>query len=562
MATNNSVDVGLAGQTGTGSFVGSIAPTLSSLTVTGNTSGNSFTSAYATTATAAATTTLLVGSTQQQYFTGSTTQTVLLPVTSTLALGQSYYIVNNSSGVVTVESSGANSIKAMAANSTLLVTVISTSGTTAASWNYVYSLKSPASGIANDGLNAAGQFVISDSTTGAISTTSNIWDATNNSIYLAGSGVYGTGTYKVGIGDGTTGNGDNSNSVAIGRGITIQGVGCTVIGSFSSAINTRGIAIGYSATSSGIDSVGIAVNSTAQGDNSIAIGNSSTALGIYGIAIGYSANAGAANGIAIGKNATAVHAGSCVIVDSSGTNNTDSVANLWTSTFTAGYDFYAGTILALKISSAGNAIFGQNIELVSGKSIADTSGNPYFQFYTSVSAVNYIDVNNAQTGNSPTLTAAGSDTNIALTLIGQGTGGVNTQGTRTNNNAPTGYVGEFISSSIVAGSAVSLSTGVANNITSISLTAGDWDVEGNVFFTVGGTCTICYAWSSLTSATTPDASLVNGKIVTSGIQNFGTQVPFLRVCIATTTTVYLSAISTFSTSIVTVCGNIYARRVR
>lgn len=108
-----------------------------------NLSANNHLEGYATTATAAATTTLLVGSAYQQYFTGSTTQTVLLPVTSTLVLGQSFYIVNNSSGVVTVQSSGANAIQAMAANSSLLVTCILTSGTTAASWNAEYTLQTP-----------------------------------------------------------------------------------------------------------------------------------------------------------------------------------------------------------------------------------------------------------------------------------------------------------------------------------------------------------------------------------------------------------------------------------
>jgi hypothetical protein len=101
-------------------------------------SANNFISGYNTTVTAAGTTTLTVGSTFQQFFTGTTTQTVLLPVTSTLVDGQSFFIVNNSTGVVTVESSGANTIQAMAAGTTLIVTCISTSGTTAASWSASY----------------------------------------------------------------------------------------------------------------------------------------------------------------------------------------------------------------------------------------------------------------------------------------------------------------------------------------------------------------------------------------------------------------------------------------
>ena len=91
---------------------------------------------YATTATAAGTTTLTVTSANQQFFTGTTTQTVVLPVTSTLALGMSYLIVNNSTGIVTVQSSGANTITTVTAGTSASFTCILTSGTTAASWDY------------------------------------------------------------------------------------------------------------------------------------------------------------------------------------------------------------------------------------------------------------------------------------------------------------------------------------------------------------------------------------------------------------------------------------------
>jgi hypothetical protein len=93
---------------------------------------------YTTTATAAGTTTLTSASTNQQFFTGSTTQTVVLPVTSTLALGLSYLIVNNSTGVVTVQSSGANTITLIPANASVRCTCILITGTTAASWSFAF----------------------------------------------------------------------------------------------------------------------------------------------------------------------------------------------------------------------------------------------------------------------------------------------------------------------------------------------------------------------------------------------------------------------------------------
>jgi hypothetical protein len=93
------------------------------------------TQGYTTTATAAATTTLTVSSTQLQFFTGSTTQTVVLPVASTLTAGQRFEIHNNSSGSITVNSSGANLVATVLSNTTTVFTCILTSGTDAASWD-------------------------------------------------------------------------------------------------------------------------------------------------------------------------------------------------------------------------------------------------------------------------------------------------------------------------------------------------------------------------------------------------------------------------------------------
>ena len=120
--------------------LGTATPTASTIPLwdaNKNLSANNFLEAYTTTATAAGTTALTVASSYFQFFTGTTTQVVTLPVTSTLVLGQSFTIVNNSTGVVTVESSGGNTIVAMAAGTSLIVTCILTSGTTSASWNVI-----------------------------------------------------------------------------------------------------------------------------------------------------------------------------------------------------------------------------------------------------------------------------------------------------------------------------------------------------------------------------------------------------------------------------------------
>ena len=169
--------------------------------------------------------------------------------------------------------------------------------------------------------------------------------------------------------------------------------------------------------------------------------------------------------------------------------------------------------------------------------------------------------NNA-TGLPPVINARGTDTNIDLNIGGKGTGAVNILGAGTNSSASAGYVGEFVSSVIAVASAVSLTTATSKNITSISLTAGDWDVWGNVGFTFSVSGTGAYCWVSSTSVTVPDLSLFNGLSVTMVSVN-GINTPTLRFSLSsTTTTIYLSCQASFASGTGKACGGIYARRVR
>lgn len=124
--------------TGTGVATAATASTLALRDANGNMSAAAFLEGYTTTATAAGTTTLTVSSNYLQFLTGSTTQTVTLPVASTLVLGQQWLIVNSSTGAVTVQSSGSNSIVVVAAGTSAMLTCILTSGTGTGSWQATY----------------------------------------------------------------------------------------------------------------------------------------------------------------------------------------------------------------------------------------------------------------------------------------------------------------------------------------------------------------------------------------------------------------------------------------
>ena len=76
-------------------------------------------------------------------------------------------------------------------------------------------------------------------------------------------------------------------------------------------------------------------------------------------------------------------------------------------------------------------------------------------------------------------------------------------GTTTNDSAAAGHVGEYIQSVIVSGSAVALTSTTPANLTSISLTAGDWVVDAVFQFTGNAATTVTYLIGSIstTSAT-------------------------------------------------------------
>lgn len=137
-------------------------------------------------------------------------------------------------------------------------------------------------------------------------------------------------------------------------------------------------------------------------------------------------------------------------------------------------------------------------------------------------------------------------------------------GTTTNNSAASGSVGELISSVIPTASAVSISSATNTNLTSISLTAGDWDLWGNVTFTptVAGALNSVFAWTSQTSATLPDSSLFAGVTIPGGQSQSGINAPRVRVSLSGTTTLYISGRCTISSGTCTMTGGIYARRTR
>lgn len=140
-------------------------------------------------------------------------------------------------------------------------------------------------------------------------------------------------------------------------------------------------------------------------------------------------------------------------------------------------------------------------------------------------------------------------------------------GTATNDNAAAGNIGEFVTAT---SGWTGLTAGAASDLTSISLTAGDWEVMGSVVFT-GDTSTVVQqliGWASSTSATlasdedrnTMGYSSTGLTVFTGG--NVAFNIPTLRFSLPSTTTVYLSVYTNFSVSTLNSLGKISARRMR
>jgi hypothetical protein len=148
-------------------------------------------------------------------------------------------------------------------------------------------------------------------------------------------------------------------------------------------------------------------------------------------------------------------------------------------------------------------------------------------------------------------------------------------GTTTNDNAPAGYVGEYLSEITPLASEVNISAGSGDNVCALALSAGDWDVWGELWV---DTATGSGVWTGRTyaSVTTVSATLPVGPSDTvaraayqlTGLQpgatgEFSVPTGVARISLAVATTVYLVGWAGTTTSgVVYGWGALKARRVR
>jgi hypothetical protein len=120
---------------------------------------------------------------------------------------------------------------------------------------------------------------------------------------------------------------------------------------------------------------------------------------------------------------------------------------------------------------------------------------------------------------------------------------------------------DIVSSTVLAGSAVALTTATPANVTSISLTPGEWEVSGPVIFTGNNAATLTDASFGTTSATL--ATLGSGRVQFpaghTAAAAFSAVIPPTTVLVAATATYYLVAQASFAGT-ATAYGTLRARR--
>ncbi len=552
----------------------SIATTLAERDANQNAFANSFVSKATNVVSANSTTVLTVASNPYQNLTGALPQVFQLPDATTLQVGTPYQFSDNSTGTLTVTNSSGTILATVPAGGFASVQNISTASSSG-SWDFHFwapsnvhwgtaglsigtngsstgtlSLLGSTSGTATITPQAAagsptlilptasGTFAVSasaplalNSTTGALSVTG------STGTVLGGATPAFTATPTLGTNGGTGGqitfNGSTSGSVALR---VPAAAGTATVFQLPSSNGTSG----YLLQTDGAGQLSYVV------------------AGVSSITPG----AGLVSSITTACSQTAIA--------TSGTLSKAECINAQTGTT---YAFVDGD--RAKLVTASNTAAQAYSLPQAGATSAFQSGwyVDLCNLSTNVAGIVTVTPTTSTIGGASSLKIqpAGSLSPMCVRIVSDGTNyqvannvtGDQLPGTTTNDNANSGNVGEYISSTVAAGSAVSISNGVAANVTTVSLTAGDWDVFGQLFINpAGGTITTLLIGSTgVTTATlsSPPDFVLGYTSTGTGI---GSPLTSRRYSFTTTTTVYMVVDANFSGGTNTAYGTLSARRRR
>lgn len=216
-------------------------------------------------------------------------------------------------------------------------------------------------------------------------------------------------------------------------------------------------------------------------------------------------------------------------------------------------------------TNLGAAASGANTDITSitGSAATLTTARTIQTNLGSTSAASFNGSANVSPGVTGTLAITNGGTGAttaAAARVNLGAFGIT--GVTNGTDAAAGSVGEFVTAT---GASTGLTTGTSVNLTSISLTAGDWQVDGVIEFVAAAGTTptslrVDINNTSATPGTFEKSTLMGNTFNTQSVSRIGS--PVVRFNISATTTIYLIATATFASGSMTGQGYIKARRIR
>jgi len=344
--------------TGTGKMVLDTNPTISGLILSSANLSlpiiDNIKMGYTTTATAAGTTTLTVTSNYRQFFTGSTTQTIVLPVTSTLVTGIAYEIENNSTGTLTVNSSGGNLVGTIPSGVCAHAVCIGTTLTTAADWDWDY--------ISTNTITGTGANVLGTSPTITTPTIDTITSAAATALTLKSAG---TTALTINTSQAATFASTVADSVAILRPLV----------SGTAVASTSGTSIDFTSIPSWVKRITVMFNAVSSNGTSlhqIQLGTGSTTFATSGYAGGSMNTSGSAlatNNYTSGLVNMAANAAAAVIVGNAIFTNVS--GNIWVGSLNCARTDTTFTAIGSTVITLGAVLTGVRITTVNGTDTFD-----------------------------------------------------------------------------------------------------------------------------------------------------------------------------------------------
>lgn len=216
-------------------------------------------------------------------------------------------------------------------------------------------------------------------------------------------------------------------------------------------------------------------------------------------------------------------------------------------------------------NATGWSTLGAQFMAFNGSAVQSVNTGQWFLAYSATVALpTYSFVGDPDTGwlRSAANEMTASCGNAAQIVIANNGGQY--RGKNTNTAAPTGYIGEVVTSFIAPGSAITLPNGVGTNVTTVSLTAGNWIVFGEIGMTGSSgavTGTGFTASTGIVSGVLDIPSYTSTPTAPTANSDWNSPIAPLIGSLSTTTTYYLVAQANYTLGTVKAYGGITAVRI-